>query len=263
MVGGGIVLMLIGLGLLVAYGFQRRKLATLTVAKPRTAGELTQSAASIGQELGAGGFKELVELAGEIRCAQPLQSPLGGQRCVHFEMQVVREYEEDYEERDSKGNVRRGTRRGSETVASDTQSVEFQVADASGACDVAPGGASFDTLVQSVSRFEPGQGGAGGVISFGGFSLQLNLGGGRRRTLGYRYREEVLPVGRRVTVVGQVDDQSGRLTVRKGEDHFIISTRTKAELMGSAKTNAQILSILGGVGLFGGLILLVIGLIKG
>lgn len=37
------------------------KLVTLTVAKARTSGELAQTAKSIGQELGAGGFKELVE----------------------------------------------------------------------------------------------------------------------------------------------------------------------------------------------------------
>ena len=73
MVGGGVILMLIGLGLLVAYGFQRRKLVTLTVAKARTAGELAQTAKSIGQELGAGGFKELVEISGEIRCGRPLK----------------------------------------------------------------------------------------------------------------------------------------------------------------------------------------------
>lgn len=264
MVGGGIVLMLIGLGLLVAYGFTRRKLVTLTVAKRRTAGELATSAQAIAKELGAGGFNELVELSGEIRCDRPLTSPLGGQTCVHYEMQVVREYEEDYEERDSKGNTRRGTRRGSESVSSDSQNTEFTVVDNTGACGVAPSGASFDTLVQSVSRFEPGEASRGGsVISFGSFSMQVNLGGGRRRTLGYRYKEEILPVGRRATVIGRVDDQNGALVVRKGEDHFIISTRTKEELVGSAQTTSKVLSIAGGVGLFGGLVLTVIGLIKG
>jgi hypothetical protein len=260
MLVGGVVVAVLGLLLFVGVVFARRKIATLLMASRKTARELTESARVVGQEIGGGGFEELVELAGTVQCARPLQSPLGGRPCVHYEMKVLREYEEDFEERDSQGRVQRRTRRGSETLAQNSESVEFTVDDGTGAIAVVPKGASFDQLTKSVERFDPGP--AGATLSFGMFQLAIDAGHPTRRTLGHRYEEYVLPAGERITVIGRVDDEGGRLALRDGGPHFILSTRTRAELLGSAKTTAAVLGVLGTIAVLAGIALAVVGLVK-
>jgi hypothetical protein len=129
---------------------------------------------------------------------------------------------------------------------------------------VNPEGADLET-VEVLNEFRPGQSN-GGSVSFGGFSMNLgdNFGSGNRRTLGYRYRESILPVGRQVTVLGMVSDRNGSLTVEKPNTNqpFIISPKSQEALVKSANQNAQIAfwSMVGCLGL--GAILLVVGLLS-
>ena len=57
------------------------------------------------------------------------------------------EDEEDVEERDDKGNVRRRTQRGSESVHSDSRRVDFAVDDGTGRLPVSAREADFDGMV--------------------------------------------------------------------------------------------------------------------
>ena len=259
---GAALLGALGIGLFIALTFTRKRLATFLIARPKKVGELLDTARSIGQEIGGGGFSELVEVTGTIGCAQPLTSPLGGKPCVRYSMRVVREYEEDVEERDSQGKVTRRTRRGSETLQSDDQRCDFAVRDATGELPVVAAGADFDGMVQSVSRFESGAGGT--TLSFGGFRLSLDSAlGARRRTLGYRFTEEIYPLDRQVTVIALASDADGRLALRKGEMSFVVSTRSRQELVGSAQTQAKVLGVCGTLSLVAAVVLAILGLVRG
>lgn len=259
---GAALLGVLGIGLFIALTFTRKRLATLLIARPKKVGELEELVRSIGQEIGGGGFKELVEVSGTLTCAQPLTSPLGNKPCVRYSMRVVREYEEDVEERDAQGKVTRRTRRGSETLQSDDQRCDFAVRDTTGELPVSATGADFDGMVQSVSRFENGPGGTS--LSFGSFRLSLDTAmGARRRTLGYRFTEEVFPLDRQVTVIAEASDADGRLALRKGDMSFVVSTRSRQELVGSAQTQAKVLGVCGTLSLVGAVVLAILGLVRG
>lgn len=114
-----------------------------------------------------------------------------------------------------------------------------------------------------VDRYEPaGQAQVG--LSIGG--LQLGLGNlGCTRTLGYRYRESLLPLARQAFVLGEASDSSGTLTVQKSRqkgDKFIISLKSEEQLVQSAQRTINWL-LYGGVacGVLG-VVALVVGLAR-
>jgi len=178
-----------------------------------------------------------------IVCDQPLTSQLGEHSCVYYRMSVRRKYDEEYWEKDNNGNQVRKTRTGTDVVSDTKESCPFYVKDETGKLLVVPDGAKFDSLIESVSRFEPATMGGLGGIGFGRFQLTPPMmQGSGRRTLGYHYEEHVLPLNRRVTIMGQVNDKMGQLAMRKADGQkLFISTRSKEEMVGSAQKTAQVM----------------------
>jgi hypothetical protein len=238
----GAVLILAAVGMIFGSRAQKRKLGNIKMTQTSTAAELAELAAAVAKDIGAGSFNQVTEVKGTIECADPLVSELSQTRCVYYTMSVNREYEETYWENDDKGNRVQRTRRGSESVASNTRHVSFQVRDATGAIEVDPDGASIvDEKV--MSDFKPGdmQGPGFRIGSFnfnpGGFSLS-----GGRRTLGYRFEESAVPVGRAIYVLGEAVDSNGRLHVQKPEkkgSSFIVSLKTEEQLVKGATSSAK------------------------
>ncbi len=263
----GAVLIAIGVVLLVVRIFQQRRLAAIQSAEPATAQQLAQAAE---QARGNGPFRRLVELNGLIRCDSALTGEVSGQPCAYYDMTVTREYEETYYETDSQTERQvEKTRRSSDTVASNSQRVEFWVEDETGAIPVNPTGASIDA-VQVVDRFEPGEVNfGGGVIAIGGFSLAVGGFGFREgpgtRTLGYHFKERILPLDRRAYVLGEASDSSGRLAVQQPSERgktFLISLKTEEELLRSTERAVQWL-LYGAIGCgAAGIALVVLGLLK-
>ena len=70
--------------------------------------------------------------------------------------------------------------------------------------------------------------------------------GGAGRTIGYHTRESLLPIDRRVYVLGEAVDSADGLAIQApGErgKQFIVSTRSEEELVGSARSATQWLLI--------------------
>jgi hypothetical protein len=257
----GIVLAIIGVVLIFVRKSQQSKLLEIKATKTSTAKELADISKEISGELGQNGaFAQITEVKGVIECDRPLKSELAGAECVYYDSKVIREYEEDYYETDSKTNRREHkTRRNSETLTHNTQSVEFYVRDATGRVLVDPADANIDAT-ENLDRFERGER-AGGRFSFGG--MEINLGsivfgaGGQTRTLGYRFCESILPVGRKLYVLGEATDRAGELSIRKPLDKsgkFIISLKSEEELVRSTESAIAYL-------LYGGIALVAIGAI--
>jgi len=260
----GVVLVLVAAGLLLAAGAQRRKLDLMTGTQTTTAGELKTLSESVAKDIGAGSFAETAEVKGTIRCEQPLTSELTSTPCVYYEMRVTREYEETYWDTDTKGNRTQRHRRGSENVSQNTRSCPFDVEDSTGRVAVDPAGAAINSE-KVYDRFEPGEP-RGTSLSIGRWSLNLAslaLGAGRR-TLGYKYEEKVVPLGRLIYVLGEASDAGGRLSIRKPtkkDVSFIVSLKSEEELTRSASGTNRGLTIAAGVLAVGGVVVGVLDLL--
>ncbi len=244
----GGILFIVAIVLLVIYFSNKRKLDEMYAVDVSTTAALRDIWQGVADEIGAGSFEQKTEINGVIECEQPIESELAKERCVHYRMSVEREWEEDYEEEytekdPSSGRMvrktRRGTRKGSDSVASNSRSTRFYVRDETGTILVDPEGANID-IEQVLDRFEPGSSASRGNISFGGrsFSIGGSRDSGRRRTLGYHFKEWVLPLNRRVYILGAASDRSGELMVQKPRENgkFFISLKSEEELVASAKS---------------------------
>jgi hypothetical protein len=262
----GAVLVLVAGGLYLGSNSQKKKLGQMAEAQTYSTVELATVAAAVGKEIGAGSFNQIAEVKGTIECDRPLVSELSQTPCVYYSMSVTREYEETYWEKDSNGNSQQRTRRGTESVASNTRSLPFLVRDDTGAIQVDPAGASFvDEKV--FSRFEQGFG-AAPSFSFGGFSLDASrfMSAGGRRTIGFRFEESAIPVGRQAYVLGEAVDRDGRLRVCKPEKKgaaFIVSLKTEEELAKGAQSAAKGLTIAAIIVAVLGLAVLAFGIFRG
>ena len=144
----------------------------------------------------------LVEVAGTLRCEQPLTSEMSNRSCAYYSSRVSREYLDNRRDDD---NDRPGSNRRSETLAENKQFAPFSVEDETGSVAVDAKEAEMDAE-QVVDRFERNTGGDGHSISFGGATLSL---AGGEKTIGYRYTESILPVDAPVYVLGVVGDRGG------------------------------------------------------
>lgn len=259
----GIVLLLIGVSLFFVRRRQVQRSFSLKAARRTTVEELESTAAAIAAEIGGGDWRDYVKLWGMIEAEQPLISELKQQPCVVYTMTVEREYEETVVEKDSAGKTTTETRRGSETLSSHRQSIPFYLTDNTGQILVDPDGADLE-LVEVLNQFQPGEP-AGGLLSLGQFSLTLGSPQGTgRRTLGYRYRESVLPMHRSALVVGTVSDRNGPLTLvkpAKADYHYIIALKSDDVLTADADKSTKFLLVTMIGFLVAGAICLVIGLV--
>jgi hypothetical protein len=249
---------LIGLSVLLI--FLRRKsqdkLLEIKSTQTSTAKDISDLCQSVKEGIGSsGGFSQLTEVKGVVKCNTPLSGELSKQPCVYYAMNVSERYEETYYEKDSKGNSVRRTRTGSASVASNSQSVHFEVEDATGRITVNPNGADIDT-VQVVSKYEPSMQGRNSV-SFGSFSFNVGRSTGDRKILGYEFSESIIPLDRRVYVIGEASDSSGELMIRQPAEKgkpFIITLKSEEELTKEKESNIKalmagaIISLIAGLG---------------
>lgn len=239
-----IVLGVISIGIgIVLYFVERNQSGrafSLRSAKPATVAELTQLAQAVSQDMGSGSWRDYVKVMGTIECDRPLYSELTQETCVYYSMTVKREYEETVTHTDDKGDRHTDVQRGSEVLSSNTRSTPFWVNDGTGAIEVNPNGASIDA--EPVLDDFRNEGAKGDLISYGSFSLAASHPQSGRRTLGYRYTESLLPVNRRVLVVGTVSDQSGSLVLQKPMETgqcFIVSLKTDEALIAESDRTAK------------------------
>ena len=235
----GIVICIIGGFLVFNYFQQKKKMEAISGIETTTAAALTDLWKGVSGEIGTGSFEEPSEIKGVLECANPIESEIGKQPCAYYSMQVLRKWEEEYYETDKDGNRQRKIRQGSDTVSSNTRSVPFLVRDDTGTVKINPNGAKIDGE-RIVDRFEPETAVSGGTISFGNFSFSLQgLGAaGGRRTLGYQFTESILPLNRRLYVLGAASDSSGELMIQKPREkgQFIISLKSEEELLKSSQS---------------------------
>lgn len=238
-----LVLLVAGVVLWWVQNRQQRRCNQLKLARASRSTDLEAMATAVSKEIGGGDWRDYVWLWGTPTPPTPLTSEFKQVSCVSYTSTVVREYEETVSEQDSDGKITTCTQRGSETVSEHKQRIPFDLVDSSGQVYVDPEGANIES-VEVLNDFRPGAP-AGGILSYGPFSLVLSSseGGGSRRTLGYRYRESVLPLDRPVLVVGTASDRTGTIAIEKptqADQPYIITTRSHEALAKRVGQSAQI-----------------------
>lgn len=257
-------LVLLGLGALLL-ALRKRALGQLLEIRflqTTPVPELLELHKSVADEIGAGGFSQIVETRGVVESDAPVTAELSGERCAYYRMQVTERYEETYVERDANGRETVRTRTGNTTVASNTDTARFFVSDAGGRVLLRPDGAKLDTK-QILDRFEPV--GGGGTITFGGFSMPIGAGTADRRVLGYHYAEWIVPLGSTVFVIAQASDRGGELALCRPEDKskpFIVSLKSEEQVVGAMEGKARWMLIGAIAAALGAVTLLVLGLTR-
>ncbi len=224
----GGILLTVGIILSFVWRSQRQRLASIRSATPATVAELQELAAAVAQEIGPGSWREYVKVYGTIKSDAPLRSQLTETACVHYRTRIVREYEVKVSRRDEQGKSVHKIERRSETVASHAQSAPFLLADATGEIAVDLTGADLETTTV-LSEFKPASDGA--VPSYGGFSF--DGGGNTQGTIGYRYEEAIVPIGRQALIFGMATDGASTLTLRKPTDSsqkYLLSLKVEEQL---------------------------------
>jgi hypothetical protein len=257
----GVILLIVGAVLFFVQRNQKQKVFSIKSARPVKTTELTQTASAVADEIGGGSWRDYIKLWGEVQADAPLTSELKQQPCVHYVTKVTREYEEMVTERNPAGELERKQKRKSEVIAKNRHSIPFRLKDDAGTIEVNPDGADIETI-QVLNEFRQGES-SGGQISFG--PVTFNTGGGAGKTLGYRYTESLLPVGRNILVVGAASDLTGTVVIEKptkGDQKYVISFKNEEALAATVAKNAQIsFFAMVGCSALGG-ILLVVGLLS-
>lgn len=266
------VLLALGGGALVFFGRKSADTALqMKATETSQIGALRQLVGQIRAELGGGPsqWAEHVELKGRVVCERPLRAELSGMDAAVVRTTVTRDVEELREDRDSEGNVRTRWVKRSETVQSNTLEAPFAIDDGTGTLEVRPSGADY-TLQDVVDRFEPPNAvEQGSSLVFG--SMRFGMSGsfgpihGRRRVIGYRFRESILPLGAPVYALGQASDTAAGFLLGKPADkeqRFVISTKSEEEMVAAAESSAKWMGY-GGIGLIAvGALMAIAGLIS-
>ena len=238
----GIILLVVGLILFFVQRQQKQRLFSLKSARSITAAELADTAAAVASEIGGGSWRDYVKLWGEVVADSPLHSEHKQEPCVHYISKVIREFEETVKTRTKEGAIKTVRQRKSETITNHHQSIPFLIRDRTGMIKIDPDGANIET-VAILDEFRPEHSG---------------------KTLGYRYQESILPVGRPILVVGAVSDLTGEVIIGKpvkSAHKYIISLRDDEHLATATARHAQI-TFYGMVGcLCLGALLLILGLL--
>ena len=176
---------------------------------------------------------------------------------------------------DAQGNIRTEWKRHEETVSSNRREAPFAIDDGTGRLRVKPKGSKGVELVKAIERFQQGNdsGFGSGQITLSMGRFQMSVGSGRwdlssSRTLGYRFVERVLPVGKPVYAIGEVaatEDEGLVLRPPTDDDKkkpFMLSPRTEEEIIKASEKSARILRIIAIVLGIGGVALAVFGVVR-
>jgi len=268
----GLILIVLAVVMFVFSGKAADKALFMKATETKKVGDVLSLIQEVSADLGGGptGYAELAEFKGHFVTDEPVIGAFSNKPAAIVVTRVERQYEERTEVRDSDGNYRVEWRRGSETVGGDRQTARFWLDDGTGRVRIDPNGASLD-LVRVVDRFEPPNNveslsGGRMALRLGGVSLSIGGVGSTRRTVGYKFTEEALPLDVPAYVLGEVADTEEGLVVRKPADEdkkrpFVVSTKSEAELVRSAESSAKWLRLGSYAVGAGGVVLALMGLV--
>ncbi len=262
----GIILIVIG-AILAFLAFRAKdKILALRSVEVKPVKDHLDIYSEVAKDLDGMDNKTLAYVAvyGKTVCESPLKAPLSGTPCVYYSL--LEEYEverkEQYEEKDSEGNVQKKTRTVKEwrTGSSDVKFSQFKLKDSSGEILVNPAGLKYDlahnkkvetTLVQQQDK---------GFL--GNFLSALT---NQERVIAHRKSESIVPTDFQVFLTGGIIPSPEGLYLgetNKKEEPFNLADRSQDTLIKDLQSQQKMMNI-GGISLgVIGLILTIIGFVR-
>jgi hypothetical protein len=228
--------------------------------KTTPAAELKQTFADMASGGLDSNFRQYVELQGVAASATPPHAPYSQQSVAFYEAELVQVYEIQENYTDDQGRQQQRTVRKEQSVTNERSAEPLLLKDAATGetvmLDLQDSGLHLD-LVNGCDRFEPTE----NMNTYGFFNAYIprQLGS---RTLGYRLKERIIPLGQQLYVLGEAYMRNGGICVGRPSDSkksFIVSTKSEAQIVREAKTGSTI-ALIGGAALaLGGVAVAVIG----
>ncbi len=222
-----LALFIAGIILIINYKKVKRQFDNISSVEKTSIAAIRENHDHFLIEFGTGTYQHYVELYGMVKCGTPLLSSITGRSCVYTEHKVQRRYEVMVQERDAQGRMVTRARQQTETLSSNTQSVNFSILEGGLDIDVIPDGADIFPLQSHSSRtgsLDPG------------LAAKLGISYGYRtgNTLGYNVTENIIPLDQNLYVLGEANDRSGKLAIskpREKDKSFILSTTQEDVLL--------------------------------
>jgi hypothetical protein len=186
-----------------------------------------------------------------------LRAPETERECGWYRLTISERIRES--SRDSDGRTSTSER---EKVVSEERSVDpIMLDDGTGVIRIDPMTAQVDRPVETFNRLEKPPTKETATISFGKLSLSLS---GADGVVGIRKREEIIPIGSTIYVLGGAFDIDGVGSIgAPSNGHYIISLRSADELVRAAKKHTRLWAALAaGLGVLG-VVVIVIGIVSG
>jgi len=230
MLVAGIVVLVVAVGLAVTAVLVRRRSDRLRGMEQLSCTEIAEQAAAAAAAIGGGSFRKEVATSGTlVPTGDLLTAPMSGTLCVWHRTIVRRRYEE----RNSSNN---GTTTQTRVEHDASSQQRFGISDGVTTVQLDPQRISVHDPECTVNSYEP----AGGLGDLLGGSLQIagvqiDIGGGRGRTLGLERVEYVLQPGARLYAAGPVTDAGGT-PVMGGRDGSTLTLSPRSVREQAART---------------------------
>jgi hypothetical protein len=204
--------------------------------------ELKESWQSLSDEGMADGFRDLVETNGKADTDGEVKAPYSNVPCAYYEATVTREFEKEERSTDKDGKVKTRRTRSSETVSSRKSPSPLYVTDGDVRVGIDLDGATLH-LKDGEDRFEPYE--SNKTYTFFGVRFSAPSG---VRTLGFRYKEKLIPAGHPLYVVGEARHSAGALRIGRPSEKgkpFIVSVKSEEEVIAGMQGSAKMVFYLG------------------
>lgn len=237
--------LLAALGAYLAIVQKKKTEGTVTELKFMKAVSLPELAANLENLRSEGlaeGYRDIVETNGKADADGEVRAPYSNQVCAYYEASVTREYEKEEVFTDKDGKTQRRRTRASEEVSAQKSSAPLYVKDGEVRIALDLSGAALQ-LKDGTDRFEPYDDSK--TYSFFGVRFSAPTG---VRTLGFRYRERIIPPGHPLYVVGELRSSAGELHIGRPSEKgkpFIISVKSEEEVTAGEQGKVKMFLYLG------------------
>ena len=198
----------------------------------------------------AEGYRDMVETHGKADSEGEVKAPYSETICAYYEASVTREYEREEVTTDKDGKTERRRVRSSEQVGTEKSSAPLYLREGEVRVTLDLPGSNLQ-LRDGLDRFEP----YNDRNTYEFFGLRFSDPSGAR-TLGFRYKEQIIPLGHPLYVVGELRSSAGELHIGKPSEKgkpFIVSVKTEEEVTAGEQGKAKMF-------LYGGIALVVGGI---
>ncbi len=193
---------------------------------------------------GLEGYRHYVELNGVAGSEKPNMAPFSGQKTAYYDANLYQVYEQAETRTDEKG-TRQVVKKNQSLITNQKSSEPIVLKDPREDhkvyIDIRQSGIKLDTL-KTLDKFEP----ANNMEKYN-FFKKLNVKSMGTKTLGYRMLENTIPIGQPLYVLGEALLSDSKINILRPTDKkpFIVSTKSKADIVQGYKSGAKAALVLG------------------